>query len=337
MDEQAMKQELVARAKALGFDVCGVAPVDAALRAEYFRQWIAEGQHGEMRWLERNNDRRLQPANLLDEARSIVMVGLNYYQPDPSGRAYRIAKYALGKDYHRVLLKKLKQLCVWMREHGGAQKPYVDTGPVLEKPLGVAAGLGWQGKSTILLNEAQGTWLFLGTIVTTLPFAPDAAPADRCGTCTRCLEACPTQAITGPYQLDARRCLSYLTIEHKGAIPEAYRRALGNRVFGCDECLDVCPWNRHAQRTREAKFVARELPDLRTMLGWDAAAFEAHFAGTPIQRTGLSRWKRNVCVVLGNVGTAADLHALQAAVAGTDALVAEHARWAITEIHLRVE
>ncbi|MEM9227375.1 MAG: tRNA epoxyqueuosine(34) reductase QueG, partial [Verrucomicrobiota bacterium] len=292
------KANLLELAREIGLDALGVAPVAAPLRREYYRKWIAAGKHGEMAWMERNLDRRLNPGKILPEAKSILCLGLNYYQPDPQRRG-RIAKYALGADYHKVLLKKLKQLCRVMREHYKSdQKPYVDTGPVLEKPIAATAGLGWQGKSTIVLNEKQGTWLFLGVIFTTLELEPDTPAQDRCGSCTRCLDACPTQAITAPYQLDARRCISYLTIEHKGSIPLQYRKAIGDRLFGCDECLDVCPWNKWAQRTREAKFAARPYPDLREMLSWDEDAFSAAFAGTPIRRSGHARWLRNVCVVL---------------------------------------
>lgn len=325
------KSFLKERALELGFDTLGVAPVPADLRSEYFYRWIAEGRHGEMEWLARNPDRRTRPAEVLPEARSIVVVGLNYLQPEPRRRG-RIAKYALGKDYHRFMLKRLKRLCAEMREWGGAQKPYVDTGPVLEKPVAAAAGLGWQAKNTLVINEENGQWMFLGVILTTLDLPPDAARKDRCGSCTRCIDACPTQAITGPYQLDARKCISYLTIEHKGSIPEEYRRPIGEHLFGCDDCLDVCPWNKWAQVTREIKLRAREYPDPREMLEWDEATFLETFAGTPMKRTGLRRWKRNICIVLGNVGTADDLPGLQALAAGEDPLLAEHATWAVNEI-----
>ncbi|WP_309397312.1 tRNA epoxyqueuosine(34) reductase QueG [Cerasicoccus maritimus] len=330
-----IKERLRALAEAEGFDAFGVAPVDVSLRRDYYLEWIAGGQHGEMSWLERNNDRRLVPENIIPEARSIICVGLNYYQPEPARRG-RIAKYALGKDYHKTITKKLKRICLVMRDElGSAQRPYVDTGPVMEKPIAEQAGLGWQGKSTILLNRENGTWLFLGFIFTTLELPADEPARGHCGTCTRCIDACPTGAITGPYQLDARRCISYLTIEHKGAIPHEYRRAIGDRIYGCDECLDVCPWNRWAKVTREAKFAPRDYPDLRVMLDWDEADFTEAFAGTPIKRSGLSRWRRNVCVALGNVGDAEDLPSLQRIASSDDALAAEHASWAIAEIESR--
>ncbi|WOO39523.1 tRNA epoxyqueuosine(34) reductase QueG [Rubellicoccus peritrichatus] len=331
----ADQARLEAAAAELGFDAFGVASIEPELRREYYLRWINDGQHGEMSWLERNNERRLQPSAILPEARSIICLGFNYYQPDPPRRG-RIAKYALGKDYHKLILKKLKSLCTVMREEFGSdQKPYVDTGPVLEKPIAEQAGLGWQGKSTILLNARHGTWLFLANILTTLELEPDTPAKDRCGTCTRCIDACPTDAITAPYKLDARRCIAYLTIEHKGAIPIEFRRGIGDRVYGCDECLDVCPWNRFAKLTREAKFTPMPHPDLIESLELTQEQFDEQFAGTPIRRLGLSRWKRNTCVVLGNVGNTDDLVTLKKMALSDDELVAEHASWAIQEIEER--
>jgi len=330
------KQYLRQLAEAEGFQAFGVAGVAVELRREYYLKWIAEGQHGDMAWMARNNDRRLDPRNILPEARSIICVGLNYYQPDPKRRG-RLAKYALGKDYHKVMTQKLKRICRHLGEaFGTAQRPYVDTGPVLEKPIAAQAGLGWQGKSTILLNQQHGTWLFLGFIFTTLELPTDEPAVERCGTCSRCIEACPTRAMTGPFQLDARRCIAYLTIEHQGPIPPEFRGAIGDRLYGCDECLDVCPWNRWAQLTREEKFAPRPFPDLRAMLDWSEADFRETFAGTPVKRAGFRRWLRNVCVVLGNIGEAEDLPALQKHAQGGDPLVAEHAQWAMGEIQARI-
>jgi epoxyqueuosine reductase len=331
LDPEAAKDTLRRLAGELGLAPVGVAPVDGDVRREYFLSWLAEGRHGDMDWLARDPQRRTLPNRVLPEARSILVFGLNYYQPEPARRG-RIAKYALGKDYHKVMLAKLKRICAWLRELGAVNRPYVDTGPLLEKPLAARAGLGWQGKNTMLLNEKEGQWLFLGCILTSFPFAPDKEKPDRCGTCTRCIEACPTGAINAPYQLDARRCISYLTIEHKGPIPPEYRRLIGDHLYGCDDCLDVCPWNNWAQRTREAAFDPRPYPDLRDMLAWDDAAFDACFAGSPIRRLKRARWLRNVCVVLGNTGAAEDLPALRAAAADPDPLVREHAAWAIAEI-----
>lgn len=329
-------QRLQAFARELGLDACGSVSLPVKLRREYYLQWIASGQHGGMSWMERNNDRRLDPGKVVEEARSVLVVGLNYYQPDPAERRYRIAKYALGDDYHNLLLKRLQKICRYMRETwGSVQRPYVDTGPILEKPLAELAGLGWQGKSTILLNQQQGTWLFLGVIISTLDLAQSPRVKDRCGSCTACITACPTNAITAPYQLDARKCISYLTIEHQGAIPETYRRAIGDRLFGCDECLDVCPWNRFAAQTRELRFKARDLPDVRALLTMDEETFSERFRGSPMRRLKRERLLRNACVVLGNVGTIEDLPALQRCVDSESAMVAEHARWAMTEINQR--
>ena len=339
-----IRQRIEDEATVLGFHATGYAPVPLDLRRDYYRSWIEAGCHGTMRWMERNNDRRLHPERLLAdaEARCIIVFALNYYQPEPD-RPYRIAKYALGDDYHNLILKRLKKICRILREdYDGRQRPYVDTGPLLEKPLAAAAGLGWQGKSTILIEPERGTWSFLGSIVTTLDLVPKgtekpAPVADRCGSCTRCIDVCPTRAITAPYQLDASKCISYLTIEHDGPIPEPYRAAIGDRLFGCDACLDVCPWNKWAVPTRESRFAVRGLPPLRDMLLWDAAIFEERMRGSPMRRLKLPRFRRNICVVLGNVGTRDDLAALREVARGRDPMVAEHARWAIGRIEARDE
>jgi epoxyqueuosine reductase len=211
----------------------------------------------------------------------------------------------------------------------------VDTGPLLEKPTAEAAGIGWQGKSTILIEPKRGTWSFLANIVTTLELPPDKQEKDRCGSCTRCIDVCPTQAIIAPYQLDASKCISYLTIEHDGAIPLEYREAIGDRLYGCDECLDVCPWNKWAVPTEEAKFRPRELPRLGEMLAWNESIFSERLQGSPMRRLKLRRFQRNLCVVLGNVGSAADLPALELVSSGEDAMLAEHANWAIERIKAR--
>lgn len=330
----ALKDLLREKALALGLDAFGVAPIEPRLRRSYFLRWIAEGQQGEMKWLERNQDRRLEPKNLLPQARSICCVGLNYWQKksQPNGR---YATYALGKDYHKVLLQACKALCKVLQEQGYENKPYVDTGPVLEKPIAAQAGLGWQAKNTMLIHRSLGNWLFLGEIFTTADLPPDAEEPDHCGSCTRCLDACPTQAITAPYQLDARRCLAYLTIEHKGAIPEDFRTSLGDRLFGCEECLEVCPWNRWAQTTRETRFAARDLPDAREILRLDEASFARIFAGSAIKRTGLRSMQRNACVVLGNIGQESDRPLLETIANSDHALLAEHARWALDQISSR--
>ncbi len=330
-----IRRHLGEAAQSLGFHAFGVTAVPLELRRDYYQKWIESGQHGTMGWLERNNERRLHPEALIPEARSILVLAMNYYQQNPE-RPYRVAKYALGDDYHNMILRRLKQLCRILRDdYGGAQRPYVDTGPLLEKPIAAAAGIGWQGKSTILVEPQRGTWSLLGNIVTTLDLPPDTPGKDRCGSCTRCIEVCPTRAITAPYQLDARKCISYLTIEHDGAIPPEYRAAMGDRLFGCDECLDVCPWNKWAVPTREAKFAPRALPMLRELLAWDEATFQVRMIGSPMRRLKLHRFRRNICVVLGNIGKIEDLAALEQVAAGGDAMVAEHAEWAIQRIQSR--
>ena len=331
MDAKALRENLRAEALSLGFDVFGVAPIDADVKADYFKKWIADGMHGEMEWMAKDTERRTEVTRVLPEARSIIVVGLNYYQPQPNPN-YQIAKYALGQDYHNVITKKLRKLCTVMRALGGAQKPYVDTGPVLEKPIAVAAGLGWQGKSTIVLQPEFGTWLFLGIIITTLELESSSPAPDRCGSCTKCITACPTSAIIAPYKLDARKCLAYLTIEHKGPIPLEYRKALGTRIFGCDDCLDVCPWNKWAKETKENKFKARLQPALKETLSWTEEDFLNQFRGTPVKRLGLLRWWRNALTVMGNTGTPGDLEAIGRLVNHADPMVSEHACWARDQI-----
>jgi epoxyqueuosine reductase len=234
---------------------------------------------------------------------------------------------------------KLRDVCEYLEIAGGTQRLYVDTGPVLERDFASESGLGWNGKSTVQIDRRLGTWFFLGVILTTLELEPDPAEKDHCGKCTRCIDACPTGAITAPHRVDARRCISYLTIEHKGAIPEEFRRAIGDRIYGCDDCLEVCPWNRFAQESREASFDARERASampLRDFLALDDESFRVVFAKSPIKRIKRPRFLRNVCVALGNVGVEEDLPALEAAAADPDVLISEHAHWAIGEIQSRI-
>ena len=333
MNEDAIK----CRAVELGLDACGITSADPAWHAAFYRQWTNEGKAGEMQWLVRDPARRTDPRVVLPGARSIVVVGLNYWQPQPTGRG-RIARYALGEDYHHVLLEKIEMLAKEMAATGAASKVYVDTGPVLEKPLAERAGVGWQGKSTMLIHTKLGPWLLLGEIITTLDLAPDEPERDHCGTCDRCITACPTGAITAPYQLDARRCIAYLTIELKGSIPEEMRPLIGDRVYGCDECLDVCPWNRFAQTTREGRFLATpasERDQLHELLEITQPEFKRRFAKSPILRVKRRGLLRNVCVVLGNIGTADDLPALHRAAQHEEPLVREHAAWAIRQIEAR--
>lgn len=330
-----LKQCIGTEAIALGFDAFGVAPIPAELRVAYFKQWLADGQHGEMEWMANGLERRLDPTKILPEAKSMIVLGLNYYQ-EPSQRRGKLARYALGADYHDLIYKRLKKLCMLLREHGGINKPYVDTGPILEKAWAEHAGLGWQGKHTNVIHTKLGNWLFLSVILTSLELPASKRAASHCGSCSRCITACPTSAITGPWQLDARRCISYLTIEHKGAIPPELRTAIGDHLYGCDDCLNACPWNRWAQQSREAKFAERPLPDIREMLRWNEATFREIFQGSPIKRLGLHRWLRNCCIVLGNSGNLADLDSLKTLAATGDSLVAEHATWAIEQIQARM-
>jgi epoxyqueuosine reductase len=332
-----------ARATQLGLDLCGITTADPARHAAFYRQWTDAGQAGEMQWLARDPERRADPRLVLPGARSIIVAGLNYWQPQPEGRG-RIARYALGEDYHHVLLEKLETLAAELTATGAPAKIYVDTGPVLEKPLAERAGLGWQGKSTMLIHPKLGPWLLLGEILTTLDLEPDAPQRDHCGSCARCLEACPTGAITAPYQLDARRCIAYLTIELKGSIPEELRPLIGDRIYGCDECLDVCPWNRFAQTTREARFLDGpgllradgDRDPLHALLEITGPEFKRRFARSPILRVKRRGLLRNVCVVLGNIGTAADLPALEKAALHEEPLVREHALWALGQVRRRV-
>lgn len=331
----AILKSLKKESEALGFHNFGVAKVPMELRRDYYNQWIKEGKHGTMAWMENNNERRLNPESLMPEAKSILVFAMNYYQKDPE-RNFRVAKYALGKDYHSVIYKRLKKICRFLKEnYHSDQKPYVDTGPVLEKPIAEAAGLGWQGKSTILVEKKRGTWSFLGSIVTTLDLPATKGGKDYCGNCTRCIDCCPTQAIISPYKLDASKCISYLTIEHKGSIPHEYREAVGDRVFGCDECLDVCPWNKWAKITNETQFAVRSLPDLKTILAWGEEDFKSNLVASPIKRVKLNGLKRNVALVLGNIGSKDDLPALESLANSNDIVLQEQAEWSIKAIKSR--
>ena len=341
---ESTKTKLIALARQLGFDGCRVAPCDRPRHAAEFRGWIERGAAGEMAWMERGAEKRCNPQLVLEGARSVVVLSMNYFQgsetaPLPSPPRGRIARYAWGDDYHDLIESKLRRLDDYLRTRGGTQKCYVDTGPVLERDFAAEAGAGWHGKSTMLVDQRLGTWFFLAEILTTLELPPDERQPARCGTCTRCITACPTGAITDAHQLDARRCISYLTIELKGSIPIALRPLIGDRIYGCDTCLDVCPWNRFAAVSREAAFAARPATtamQLRDYLALDDAGFRALFRGSPIKRIKRRGFLRNVCVALGNVGAADDLPALERAAADPEPLIAEHAAWAIGRISERL-
>lgn len=326
-------------AREVGFDDCRIAAAAEAAHAGEFREWIADGCHGEMAWMERTPERRCDPREVLAGCRSVVCLALNYYPGRTAGEGYRIARYAWNDDYHDIVEKMLKRMDEGMVALGGVQRYYVDTGPVLERDHATAAGLGWSGKSTVQIHPRLGTWTFLAELLTTLELPADPPFGDHCGKCVRCMDACPTQAITAPHRVDARRCVSYLTIEHKGSIPEEFREAIGDRLYGCDECLEVCPWNRFAQVSREARFHAREevfALKPRDFLGLDDEAFRGLFAKSPIKRIKRARFLRNVCVVLGNTGAVEDLPALRGAAEDPDPLIAEHAAWALARVTARL-
>lgn len=328
-----------ALAREVGFDDCRIAAAAEAEHADSFREWIADGCHGEMAWMERTPERRCDPREVLQGCRSIVTLALNYYPGSNTAEGYRIARYAWNDDYHDIIEKMLRRMDEGMQALGGTQRFYVDTGPVLERDHASAAGLGWNGKSTVQIHRHLGTWFFLAELLTTLELPADQPFGDHCGKCTRCINACPTNAITAPHRVDARRCISYLTIEYKGSIPEEFREAIGNRLYGCDECLEVCPWNKFAHVARESRFHAREAVfkmKTRDFLALTDEEFRALFSKSPIKRIKRPRFLRNACVVLGNTGTEEDLPALERAATDEDPLIVEHAQWAIAKIRGRM-
>lgn len=347
-----MKAGLQRLAAELGFDVCRVTSAAAPEAAGHFQRWLAEGRHGEMAYLARNADRRVDLQRVLPGARSVVTLAVSYgaaAASPPVGRAMAaslagrgiIARYARYADYHDVLVAPLERLTAFLDGMGGpgtCSRWYVDTGPVLERDLAQRAGVGFIGKHTNLISRELGNWFLLAEILTTAVLPSDAPEVNRCGRCTRCIAACPTAAIVAPFQLDARRCISYLTIELKGAIPVELRPAIGRRIFGCDDCLAACPWNRFARQGRlMAAHVRADLaePDLLELLALDRSGFKARFAGTPILRTKRRGLLRNVCVALGNDGDASVRPALERAAHDPEPLIAEHATWALQALDAR--
>jgi epoxyqueuosine reductase len=355
-----MKEKIRQRALELGFDDCRFTTADVPASTGQFQNWLAEKRHGEMAWLERNVPKRTDPQKVLPGAKSIITLAVSYARgdecretsdglssvpdsrhPSPVTRHASIARYARFEDYHDVLGGRLKELTRFVNQLGGAETHslwHVDTGPMLERDFAQRAGLGFIGKHTNVISRRFGNWILLGEIITTLELEPDAPEKNHCGNCTRCIEACPTRAITAPFQLDARRCISYLTIELKGPIPVELRPAIGHRIFGCDDCLAACPWNRFAREGKMMKARAHlELtaPDLMELLQLDEAGFKSRFAGTPILRTKRRGLLRNVCVALGNAGDKSALPALQKAAGDSEPLIAGHARWAMGQIQSR--
>jgi epoxyqueuosine reductase len=340
----SLKQLVVAEAQAAGFAAARVTTPAAigAVVADRLEQFLREGRHGDMAWMAATAGRRRHPLGIWAETRSIVMLGMNY-APDgdplaalaePSRGA--ISCYAQGSDYHDVVKAGLKRVAGALARASGAEvKVFVDTAPLMEKPLSQAAGVGWQGKHTNLVSRQHGSWLFLGAILTSAQLEPDAPEADHCGSCRRCLDICPTDAFPAPYQLDARRCIAYLTIEHKGHIAPEFRAAIGNRVFGCDDCLAVCPWNKFAVAARDARLQAREganSPALDELLALDDAAFRRRFAGTPVKRTGRDRVLRNALIAAGNSGDTSLVPAVQRLLDDASPLVRAMAVWALRQL-----
>lgn len=328
-----------------GFSHVSITDVRPPERLEEYQRWLKEGRHGTMEWLRRQSEKRADPGLILSGARSFILVAMPYGHPrydsvDQTGKARgRVARYAYGEDYHDIMLEKLGRLEEWIRANTGCEAlAYVDTGPINERELAARSGLGWQGKSTLLISPKLGNYFFIGEIITTLALPGDQPLKDHCGSCTRCITACPTGAITAPYQMDARRCLSYLTIENKGSIPEEYREAMGDRIYGCDECLDACPWNRFAQESRESRFAPTpwtQRPDLVKLLELTEEEFKKVFIRSPIRRIKRRGLLRNVCVALGNVGDREGLPALHRAAQDPEPLIREHALWAMGRIERR--
>ena len=330
---------------ALGFQALGFTGVDLQQHEEYLQKWLAKGYHGEMEWMARHGSKRSQPNALVPGTCTVITARMDYLPEgadaeqvlSQSELAY-ISRYALGRDYHKLMRARLAKLARQIETQlgTGRYRAFVDSAPVLERALAENAGLGWIGKNTMLLNDKAGSWFFLGEIYTDIPLPPDPPQATQhCGTCQACLDICPTQAFVAPWVLDARKCISYLTIEFDGVIPEALRQAMGNRIYGCDDCQLVCPWNKFAAQTREPDFAPRHQLDsitLATCFGWDEATFLARTEGSAIRRIGYSQWRRNVAIALGNADTSAEVvRALQSAVDDPSAVVREHVLWALAQ------
>lgn len=343
MTNTALKTRLKSKAIELGFELVGITGKELPLRNQQaFTSFLEAGWHGDMAWMEAKKNRRLTPQNLWPETSAIIMLAMNYgpeENPLPKLKQTSngvISVYAGGKDYHDIVKKKLKALARWFVAETKAEvKVFVDTAPVMEKPLAQLAGLGWQGKHTNLVSRELGSWTFLGAIFTTHPLPPDEAEIDHCGNCQACLTICPTNAFPAPYKLDARKCISYLTIEHNGPIPTELRSKIGNRIYGCDDCLAICPWNKFARTASETRFLVREAtetPSLKELLNLDDAAFRAKFAGTPIKRSGLNRFLRNCLIAAGNSNDASLLEHIEPHLKAEVAMVRSSAIWAYARL-----
>lgn len=342
-DPAELKTALAREARALGFDCIGITePGTIENAGKHFLEFIASGSHGDMDWLAAQPERRVDPRGLWSDVRSVIMLGVNY-GPDQDPLAIlkqrshaAISVYAQGDDYHDVIKKRLKALARWLVATAPSEvKVFVDTAAVMEKPLAQTAGLGWQGKHTNLVSREFGSWLFLGAIYTTLELPRDGAEIDHCGSCRACLDICPTAAFPAPYKLDARRCISYLTIENKGPIPREFRKSIGNRIYGCDDCLAACPWNKFAQEGREAKLAARDelrAPTLAELARLDDAAFRALFTKSPVKRIGRDRFLRNVLIAIGNSGDVGLAKEARRLLGDASPLVRGAAVWALAQL-----
>ena len=333
---------LRAWARELGFQDLGVAGVDLSRDEAWLERWLRLGRHGEMAWMARHGRKRSRPDELLPGTLSVLSVRMDYWRDDvpaagllDAGRTAYVSRYALGRDYHKVLRRRLQQLADRISNAVGpfGYRAFVDSGPVLEKALARNAGLGWIGKHTNVINKNAGSWFFLGELLTDLPLAPAEPASDHCGTCTACMDVCPTRAIVAPYELDSRRCISYLTIEHPGIIEEEFRGAIGNRIYGCDDCQLFCPWNKFARPSPLPDWAPRnglEAPDLVALFAWTQAEFLSRTEGTPIRRIGYERWSRNIATALGNAPPDRETHAALARRQNDpSAVVREHVRWAL--------
>ena len=330
------KEEIRKFSETLGFTLTGFARIQSTPEGDFYPEWLQRGYAGEMHYLERQKDSRMNPQSVLPGARSVIVCAINYHTDHPltahdPSRAW-ISRYAWSADYHDTLQEKLRQLARWIETNGTAHtKTYVDTGPLTERVFARYAGIGWFGKNTCIINQNAGSWLFLGCILTDLEFPPDMPPPDRCGSCTRCLDACPTDAFVAPYVLDSRKCISYTTIELRGAIPEDARAGIGHHLFGCDICQDVCPWNRKATPSTELAFEPKPgllWPQLETLLDWSEDEWRTAIRGTPLKRAKVKGLLRNLMVVVGNSGVSRFLPKLGRFLQHEDNVVREHAEWA---------